>query len=130
MKYALLSLTPLVIGSAAALFRSIWIEPTSDPTRIATLALQLSALTYALVIALGVPAYALVRRFGLRAAWQVTLIGAVLGAMSGVVLPALVGETNAKYFFSGLYPYALEYAAFGAITAFVAWWLVLRPAHK
>jgi hypothetical protein len=123
MKYALLSLTPLVIGSAAALFRSIWIEPT-------TLALQLSALTYALVIALGVPAYALVRRFGLRAAWQVTLIGAVLGAMSGVVLPALVGETNAKYFFSGLYPYALEYAAFGAITAFVAWWLVLRPAHK
>lgn len=130
MKPALLALAPLAIGTFAALFRAMWIAPTSDPVQIATSALGLSALTYALAILFGVPAYVLIRRFGLRAAWQVTLIGAVLGAVSGALLPALVGEANAKHFFSGLYPYSLEYAMFGAVVAFAAWWVVLRPMQQ
>ncbi len=126
-KISLLALTLLVIGIAAALFRSFWIEPNSDPVDIARLALQLSAITYAIAIAFGFPAYLLIHRFGLGAAWQVTLIGAVLGGVSGALLPLIVGEANAKQFFSGLYPYPIEYAMFGAVTAFVAWWFVLRP---
>jgi predicted membrane-bound spermidine synthase len=126
-KISLLALIPLAIGIAAALFRSLWIEPSHDPAHIAKMALQLSAITYAIAFVLGAPAYLLIRRFGLRAAWQVTLIGAVLGALSGALLPLIVGEANAKQFFSGLYPYPLEYAMFGAVTAFVAWWFVLAP---
>ncbi|MCA3042743.1 MAG: hypothetical protein ACK5YU_12920 [Burkholderiales bacterium] len=129
-KISLLALTLLVIGIAAALFRSFWIEPNSDPVDIARLALQLSAITYAIAFVLGAPAYLLIRRVGLRAAWQVTLIGAVLGGVSGALLPLIVGEANAKQFFSGLYPYPLEYAMFGAVTAFVAWWFVLRPTAR
>jgi hypothetical protein len=129
MKLPILLLTPLIIGIAAAVFRSVWIEPSTDPAHIAKVAMQLSAITYAIAIVFGIPAYLLIRRFGLRAAWQVTLIGAVLGALSGALLPVIVGDTNAKQFFSGLYPYPLEYAMFGAIIAFVAWWFVLR-LHK
>jgi len=129
-KISLLALTLLAIGIAAALFRSLFIEPSSDPAYIAKMALQLSALTYAIAIAFGVPAYLLIRRFALRAAWQVILIGAALGAVCGALLPLIVGEANAKQFFSGLYPYPLEYAMFGAITAFVAWWFVLRPTNS
>ncbi len=129
-KISLLALALLAIGIAAALFRSFWIEPNSDPVDIARLALQLSAITYAIAFVLGAPAYLLIRRVGLRAAWQVTLIGAVLGGVSGALLPLIVGEANAKQFFSGLYPYPLEYAMFGAVTAFVAWWFVLRPTAR
>ncbi|MCA3019378.1 MAG: hypothetical protein ING73_08505 [Rhodocyclaceae bacterium] len=129
-KISLLALTLLVIGIAAALFRSFWIEPNSDPVDIARLALQLSAITYAIAFVLGAPAYLLIRRVGLRAAWQVTLIGAVFGGVGGALLPLIVGEANAKQFFSGLYPYPLEYAMFGAVTAFVAWWFVLRPTAR
>ena len=130
MKSALLALTPICIGASAALFRSLFIEPSSDPAHIAKVALQLSAITYAIAFVLGAPAYLLIRRFGLRAAWQVTFIGGVLGAISGALLPVIVGEAKAKQFFSGLYPYPLEYAMFGAITAFVAWWFVLRPTKR
>jgi|688.fasta_scaffold1014455_2 hypothetical protein len=130
MKSVLLALLPLAIGIAAALFRSVWIEPTSDPAHIAKVALQLSAITYAIAIIFGLPAYLLIRSFGLRAAWHVTVIGAVLGAIGGAALPVLVGEANAKQFFSGLYPYPLEYAMFGAITAFVAWWVETRPSRN
>ncbi|MFM7459791.1 MAG: hypothetical protein ACKO15_02995 [Burkholderiales bacterium] len=125
-----LALAPFVIGILAALFRALWIEANNDPAHIAKIALQLSAITYAMAIVFGVPAYLLIRRFGLRAAWQVTLIGAVLGAMSGAVVPTLVGKAEAKKVFSGLYPYPLEYALFGAIIAFVAWWAVLRPTTR
>jgi hypothetical protein len=127
MRHYILVLVPLIIGIAAALFRSLWIEPSHDVAHIAKFALQLSAITYAIAIVFGVPAYLLIRRFGLRAAWQVTLIGAGLGAVSGPLLPLIAGEANAKQFFSGLYPYSIEYAMFGAITAFVAWWFVPRP---
>lgn len=126
----LVALAPFVIGIAAALFRSLWIEPSHDVAHIAKMALQLSAITYAIAFVLGAPAYLLIRRFGLRAAWQVTLIGAVLGGVSGALLPPIVGEANAKQFFSGLYPYPLEYAMFGAVTAFVAWWVVLRSTTR
>jgi hypothetical protein len=129
-KISLLALTPLAIGIAAALFRSLWIEPSDDVAHIAKMVLQLSAITYAIAFVLGAPAYLLIHRFGLRAAWQVTLIGAVLGGVSGALLPVIVGEANAKQFFSGLYPYPFEYAMFGAITAFVAWWFVLRPTAR
>jgi hypothetical protein len=129
-RISLLALIPLAIGIAAALFRSLWIEPGLEVAHIAKLALQLSAITYAIAFVLGAPAYLLIRRVGLSAAWQVTLIGAVLGGVSGALLPLIVGEANAKKFFSGLYPYPLEYAMFGAIIAFVAWWFVLRPPAR
>ena len=127
MKHYILVLVPLVIGISAALFRSFWIEPSHNVAQIAKVALQLSGITYAIAIVFGLPAYLLIRRFGLRAPWQVTIIGAVLGGISGALVPILIGEAEAKQFFSGLYPYPLEYAMFGAITAFVAWWFVLRP---
>ncbi len=130
MKVTILFLTPLIIGISAALFRSFWIEPSNDPAHFATAALQLSAITYAIAIVFGVPAYLLIQRFGPRAAWQVVFIGAALGAVSGALVPILVGEANAKPFFSGLYPYPLEYAMFGAITAFIAWWFVFRPTIR
>lgn len=130
MKHYILVLVPLIIGIAAALFRSLWIEPSDDVAHIVKSALQLSAITYAIAFVLGPPAYMLIRRFGLRAAWQVTLIGAVFGGVGGALLPLIVGEANAKQFFSGLYPYPLEYAMFGAVTAFVAWWFVLRPTAR
>jgi hypothetical protein len=126
MKRTLVLLAPFFIGIFAAVFRSVWIEPVSGAAHIASSALQLSAITYAIAIVFGLPAYLLIRRFGLRAAWQVTLIGAVLGAISGALLPMLIGDAKAKQFFSGLYPHPLEYAMFGAITAFAAWWCVLR----
>jgi hypothetical protein len=75
-KISLLAITPLAIGIAAAIFRSLWIEPSDDVAHIVKSALQLSAITYAIAFVLGAPAYMLIRRFGLRAAWQVTLIGA------------------------------------------------------
>jgi hypothetical protein len=130
MKNRFVLVTPVLIGISAALFRSIWIEPSNDPAQVVKLALLFSAITYAIAIVLGAPAYLLIRRFVLRAAWQVTLIGALLGAASGALLPSIVGEANAKQFFSGLYPYPLEYAMFGAITAFIVWWFVLRQTKR
>jgi hypothetical protein len=78
----------------------------------------------------GAPAWYLVSRARLRAAWQVTLIGAVLGGLAGLLLPLLVGDAQARNFFSGIYPYPLEYAMFGALSAFAAWWFVIRTADR
>jgi hypothetical protein len=122
---------PLVIGLFAAAFRLVWLDPFGDELHFVPAVLRYVGLTYALSTALGVPAYLLVRFTRLRSAWAIVLLGAVLGAISGVLIPALVGVTEAKKLFSGVYPYPLEYAMFGAITAGVCWWLVIyrRPAQ-
>ena len=126
MKPAILILTPFVIGIFAAVFRTIWVEPSNDLANIAVLALRYSLITYAIAIVFGAPAYLLIRRAGLRAAWQVVGIGAVLGAVNGALIPLVLGKKLAIQFFSGLYRHALEYAMFGAITAFAAWWFFIR----
>jgi hypothetical protein len=122
----LLLLVPLVIGIFAAVFRVLWIEPGGGLLQVAVLAARFSATTAAIGIVLGAPAWYLVSRARLRAAWQVTLVGAALGGLSGFLMPLLVGEAQARHFFSGLYPYPVEYAMFGALTAFAAWWFLLR----
>ena len=126
-----LLLVPLVIGTFAAVFRVLWIEPGSGLLQVAMLAARFSATTAAIGIVLGAPAWYLASRARLRAAWQVTLIGAALGALSGFLLPLLVGKAQARHFVSGLYPYPLEYAMFGALAAFAAWFFLLRaPAPQ
>jgi hypothetical protein len=127
MRLIYLLLTPLLIGVFATAFRVLWVEPSGDLNHIGMLVVRFAAITYALSIGFGLPAWFLVRRLGLRAAWQVALIGAALGGVSGALLPVVVGEAQARQFFSGLYPYPVEYAMFGAVTAFAAWWLVFRP---
>jgi hypothetical protein len=126
MRSILLLLTPILIGVLAAAFRVLWVEPSGDVFQFGVLVVRFAAITYAVSVGFGLPAYLLIRRLGLREAWQVALIGAALGGISGALLPVVVGEAYARQFFSGLYPYPLEYAMFGAVTAFAAWWLVLR----
>ncbi len=128
MKRLLLLLTPFGIGVFAAGFRVLWLESGGDAARFAGLALGFAAIGYVLALLFGWPGWLLIRRLRLRAAWQVTLVGAVLGAASGALLPLVLGDARARHFFSGLYPYPLEYAFFGALTAYAAWFLVLREA--
>ena len=56
----------------------------------------------------------------------VVLVGAGLGAMSGVVLPWLIGAAAMRPFVSGLYPIASEFGFFGAFTACVFLWIAKR----
>jgi hypothetical protein len=126
----LLLLTPILIGVFATAFRVLWVEPSGDLFEVGVLVVRFAAITYALSIGFGLPAYFLMRRVGLRAAWQVTLIGAALGGISGALLPIVFGEAYARQFFSGLYPYPVEYAMFGAVTAFAAWRLVFRAGIR
>jgi hypothetical protein len=130
MRLIYLLLTPLLIGVFATAFRVLWVEPSGDLVHIGMLVARFAAITYAVSVGFGLPAWFLIRRLGLRAAWQVTLIGAALGGVSGALLPVVVGEAGARQFFSGLYPYPVEYAMFGAVTAFAAWWWVLRLRRR
>jgi hypothetical protein len=130
MRFLFLLLTPILIGAFAAAFRVLWVEPSGDLFHIGVLVVRFAAITYAVSIGFGLPAYFLIRRLGLRAAWQVALIGAALGGISGALLPVVVGEAYARQFFSGLYPYPVEYAMFGAVTAFAASRLVHREGIR
>ena len=56
----------------------------------------------------------------------VVLVGAGLGAISGAVLPLLVGDDAMRPFISGLYPIAIKFGFFGAFTTWVFVWIAKR----
>jgi hypothetical protein len=92
--------------------------------------LRYAMLAYPAALLLGIPAYWLMTRGG-PTGWHtkpafVVAVGAGLGAISGVVLPLIVGDAAMRPFVSGLYPIAIEFGFFGAFTAWVFVWIAKR----
>lgn len=85
-----------------------------------------AAFAYPVAFLLGIPAYVLMSRLGSLTVLRVTLAGSVLGSISGAVLLVVLGADGMPAFTSGMYITAMIFAVWGAIAAWVFWWVALR----
>ena len=117
--------SPLVPCILAATFAAI---RNGDLLAIPIATLLYAIFAYPFALALGVPTYLVMSRLGAMSLLQVIVSGALLGAVSGVLMPGLLGMQLewARAFESGLFNTVLLFTMFGSITAFVFWWLALR----
>ena len=128
-------LAPLLPCLFAALFVALRAGDIGDGGAVAiTLnTLRYAVVAYSAAFVFGLPVYSVYRllaRGPRLSVMRVTLLGALLGALSGVLLQQLLSAEHARSLFSGLYPPALEYAMFGAMTALGFWWLVKKALRK
>lgn len=82
---------------------------------------------YSFGLMLGVPAYFLISRLGYLSMLQVTFAGSLLGFISGAILPFVIGTGWPSADSSGMSMLLLIFTGFGTVTAWVFWWLSIRP---
>lgn len=114
-------LTPCVLAATIASLRLV------DLLAIPFGTLLYAVFAYPFALVLGIPAYLLMSRVGSLSVLRVTLTGAILGLISGAVLLLLLRAEWVHALDGGMFVTVSIFAVFGAITAWVFWWLALRP---
>lgn len=115
-------LAPCVLAAtvASVTVGDLWVIPF--------LTLLYAVFAYPFALVLGVPAYLLMSRFGLLSMPYLTSAGFFLGCLS-VVIFLMLGADLERVLDSKIFIAFFLFGVFGSITAWVFWWLALRPRN-